>query len=55
MKVLKVIGIALLVLIGGYLVVAAVSDKEYAVTREIEVNIPVEKAYALAADFNFYK
>jgi len=55
MKVLKIIGLILVLAIAGYLIVAATSEKEVTIERSIEVNLPVEQVYALAADFNFYK
>lgn len=54
MKVLKVIGVIIVVLILGYITVAALSSKEVIVERTTTVNLPVEKVFALANDFNFY-
>lgn len=48
MKILKKIGIAILVLIVLVLVVALVMPKEYTVEREVVINKPLEEVFAYA-------
>jgi uncharacterized membrane protein len=45
MKILKIIGFAVLGIIVLALVVAAVADKEYEVSREVTINAPHQEVF----------
>jgi uncharacterized protein YndB with AHSA1/START domain len=51
MKILKIIGIALLSIVGLVLIIAAFLPSEFTVTRSVEIIKPVDSVYAVVADF----
>lgn len=52
MKILKLLLIGLLLLVGAYLIMSIFGPKRLDTSRSIVINAPVEKVFAIAADFN---
>jgi K+-transporting ATPase KdpF subunit len=51
MKILKIIGIVLAVLIAGVLIVAATKPDTFVVQRSVSIKAPPDKVFALISDF----
>ena len=55
MKVLKVIGIIILIIVGGYSAWMATLPKSYTLERSVEINAPASKVYNTVVDMTTWK